>query len=237
MSDKIAVSVIITTYDPGDNTRFPLLYQTIDGLIKNLEYPNLRWVISDDGSPNHDEMMAVVGTKLQNRDLTILNVQRKGVGCSKNSALRDAFQFSPIVLLMEDDWYLDQRLDLLKYVQQMLDHPDIGIVRFGYIGGSTLEAYYRGYSPFDTYWEFKQGSDVYVYSGQVSLRSKVWYDTVGYHDENCSPGEEELAMCIRYNGTPNAPKILWPAEYGTILNAGPFKNIGMGNSLNWIMPE
>ena len=233
MNNVIPVTVIVTTYDP-DGSRAPIAEQTVKSFAENLKYPNLRWIISDDGSPNHDKFMAKL--KVYVPDAEIINVNRGGVGKSKNTALRKAFEVSPIVFLSEDDWYLPEPLDMLSYVQRMLDNPEIGIIRFGYIGGSTLEAYYRGYTPFETFWELKQGTDVYAYSGQCSLRSKIWYDTVGYHDEECSPGEEELRMCIRYNGTPNAPKILWDARFGTILNAGPFKNIGMGNSLNGVTP-
>ncbi len=231
----LPVTNIITTYDSGDNARFNLLYQTIQGLLDYQQYDNLYWIITDDGSPNHDEMVEKV-TRQINRDATIFfNTQRKGVGYAKNNAIKKAFEKSHIIFITEDDWKLVKPFPMVRHVQQMLDHPEIGIVRFGYIGGSTLEAYYRGYTPFDTYWEMKQGTDVYCYSGQVSLRSKIWYDTVGWHDENCGPGEEELRMCIKYNGTPNAPKILWPAEYGTTLNAGLFHNIGLGNSLNGVM--
>jgi len=59
---------------------------------------------------------------------------------------------------------------------------------------------------------------------------------VGYHQENVSPGEEELEMCKRFNGTDNAPDILWPGEYCPMLNCSPFKNIGMDFSLNAITP-
>lgn len=230
----LPVTVIITTYDPGDNSRYPLLYQTVDGLLKNLDYPELHWLVTDDGSPNHADMVEKLSELLPT--VQVINTERHGVGYAKNNALREAFKVSGVVLLLEDDWWLVEKLPLVKYVQHLLDHPDIGIIRFGYIGGSTLEAYYRGYSPFDTYWELKRGSDVYVYSGQVSLRSKCLYDTVGYHQEGVDPGKEELDYCIRYNAAEGAPKILWPAEYGTTLNAGPFHNIGLGSSLNNIQP-
>ena len=82
------------------------------------------------------------------------------------------------------------------------------------------------------------GPDQYVYSGQVSLRHKRFYDICGYHPEGVSPGEEELTFCKHFNGVEDAPKILWPATYGTTLNAPfiPFVNIGMDISLNATQP-
>lgn len=237
MSNKILVNIIITTYDKGNGNRYGLLYKTIQGLKDNLIYPNLSWSITDDGSPNYEDMKNTVGEMLSPTDVVFFNTERKGVGYAKNNALRHAFQSSPMVLLLEDDWYLHQKFDLLRHVQHILDHPEVGMIRFGYIGGTTLEAQYIGYSPFDTYWTLKQGSDVYVYSGQVSLRHKVFYDKVGWHSEGISAGEEELDMCKRYNGTPDAPLIQWAAEYGTTLNAGPFYNIGLGDSTNAEMPN
>lgn len=232
----LPVTIIITTYDPGNNSRFPLLYQTIKGLQQYLDYPNLRWTITDDGSSNHQEMVAGVNSLLEGQDLRIFNTERRGVGYAKNNALKEAFTISPIVLLLEDDWLLVQKLPLVKYVQHLLDHPDTGMIRFGFIGGTTLTATLVGYSPFDTYWQLTQGSDVYVYSGQVSIRSEGFYRAVGFHDEGKTPGDEELEMCKTYNGTPNAPKILWDASFGVTLNSGPFHNIGMGNSLNSVAP-
>ncbi len=231
----LPITVIITTYDPGNNSRFSLLYQTIEGLTKNLLYPNLKWIITDDGSSNHNEMADKIRCLLVDRDVTIFNTERKGVGFAKNNALREAFKISPITLIGEDDWRLDEPLDLLKHVQLLLDYEENSIIRFGYLGG-TFTASYDGYGPFSNYWFLHQGSGVYIYSGQISLRHQRLYLAVGWHKEFCTPGEEEIDFCIRYNGTPNAGKILWPAEYGCILNAGPFKNIGMGVSLNGVVP-
>ena len=44
----------------------------------------------------------------------------------------------------------------------------------------------------------------------VLFRHERFYNSVGYHQEGVSPGEEELEMCKRYNDTHNAPEILWP---------------------------
>ena len=48
-----------TTYDP-DGSRLPIAEQTIKSFAENLKYPNLRWIISDDGSPDHDNIYGKV---------------------------------------------------------------------------------------------------------------------------------------------------------------------------------
>jgi hypothetical protein len=136
---------------------------------------------------------------------------------------------------MEDDWELKEPMDLLPHVQLMLDHPDVSMIRMGFLGGE-MEATYTDYGNFLTYWTLKPASGFYVYSGQVSLRSKYFYDMVGYHAEGLQAGQEEENMCWRYNQCANPPKILWPANYGTVLNCGPFRNIGFGTSVNAIDP-
>ena len=228
-----AVTVIITTYDPGDQSRTKLAIKTIEGLRANLRYPDLRYIIADDGS-NQETHIAPLRDALEGAQYEISIVDRKGVGVSKNTALRKTFEVSPYVFMLEDDWYLRETLPLEKYVELMQQRPDLGIVRFGYLGGG-MEAEYAGDSLL-AYWKLKRGSGVYIYSGQVSLRSKKFYDVVGMHAEGLSPGEEELEFCKRFNGTEGAPDIIWPAALPTMLNSGAFINTGMNVSLNAEVP-
>jgi glycosyltransferase involved in cell wall biosynthesis len=235
MSEKLPVTVIMNTYDRGDGSRTALARQTLVSLKQNLIYPNLHWIIVDDDSPKHEEHVKAITQDYP--DIQILKTtDHAGVGNAKNIALQEAWKISPVVLLLEDDWYLPEPLDILRYVQTLLDHDDIGMIRLGYLGGDGLTSTLFSYEIFNDYWRLHRGSNVYVYSGQISLRHKRFYDVVGYHSERTTPGEEELEMCKRFNGTDRAPDILWPAEYAVRLNSSPFKNIGMGASLNSVMP-
>jgi len=110
------------------------------------------------------------------------------------------------------------------------------MIRFGFLGGELL-AKYIDYGSFRSYWWLLPNGGLYTYSGQVSLRKKEFYSAVGMHRTGISPGEEELDMCHRYNNAKNPLKILWPADYGCTLNAGPFKNVGMSMSLNAVEPK
>lgn len=232
------LSIIITTYDSGEGKRTPLLNNTVQLLHQNLKYPNVQWIIADDGSVNQEQHLANVKEFLfsSSQPFQITDSQHAGVGKSKNIALQKAFETSPFVLLLEDDWLLRNVIPLQAYMTILSEYSEVGMIRLGYLGG-TMSAKYVAYNDV-SFWDLDRGSGVYIYSGQVSLRHKRFYDICGYHPEGVSPGEEELVFCKHYNGVDNAPKILWPAEYGCTLNApySPFINIGMDVSTNQVAP-
>lgn len=218
------VCVIITTYK-----RTAIACQTLQGLRDHLIYPDLIWLIADDGSePEHIQALKdVLGP---DRSVLITNAERGGVGRSKNLALQEAFKYTPYIFMTEDDWWLDSDLDLKPHVKCLMDRKDVGMIRFGFLGG-PMDAHLEDMNgPFSYYLTLKQGSGVYVYSGQISLRHKRFYNACGYHAEGVPPGVEEEEFCHRYNATPDAPLILWPSVYAPAW--GPFANIGMGASLN-----
>jgi hypothetical protein len=234
------ISVLITTFDKGDGRRTGCLTNTVQGILNGIQpaYPELFWIIADDGSPNQEQHLSDSLKMLSNnyQNYIVTDSERGGVGKSKNIALEKAFEQSPYVLILEDDWLLSRPLNLSPFVDVLRDNKETGIVRFGYLGGE-MDARYKSYNDI-SFWELGRGSGVYIYSGQVSLRHKRFYDICGYHPEGVTPGEEELEFCKRYNGTNNAPSILWPGLYGTTLNAPftPFINVGMDFSLNDVQP-
>lgn len=242
MAGVIKVYIVMTTYDRGDGVRTKVATESAESIAKNLSYPNLHWIISDDGTTQHAAHVGSIkdGILRHTPDVPIdvVNVERRGVGASKNTSLRKVFEETPIVLLTEDDWVLTKPLELLPYVQLLLDHATVGMVRLGYLGGE-MSAKLTAYSGI-TFWELIQNSGLYVYSGQISLRHQRFYDVVGFHNEALSAGEEELDMCHRYNALnegKSAPFIIWPTWNCSLLNCGIFVNNGLSSSLNNILPE
>jgi len=233
------LSIIITTFDKGEGHRTGCFTATIKALSMYLKQDDLDvlWIIADDGSPKQSEHLKEATHYLAAKDQTfiITDSDRQGVGKSKNIALEKAFEFSNYVLLLEDDWLANVQLDLLPYIKILEQHSSIGMIRFGYLGGDIV-AKLASYNDI-TFWELLSG--MYVYSGQVSLRSKRgWYDVIGYHAEGLTPGQEEENWGNRYGDAADKPKILFPAQYGTTLNAfgSIFKNVGMDYSLNNVQP-
>jgi hypothetical protein len=232
------LSIIITTFDAGEGSRTNLLYSTVWYLQQNLIYPELFWIVADDGSPKQQEHLKGTINYLESKEqnFVVTDSERAGVGKSKNIALNEAFKKSPYVLMLEDDWILNKPFSVDSYVKILSEYSEVGMIRLGYLGG-TMKASYLAYNDI-SFWDLERGSGVYIYSGQVSLRHQRFYESCGYHPEGVSPGEEELEFCKKYNGTENAPKILWPAAYGTTLNAPhvPFINIGLDFSTNAVQP-
>lgn len=224
------LSVIMTTYNREQSAK-----ATLEGLVKHLKYPKLHWIIADDGSPEpYRQGLENYLKSLTSDEVSVTNAARKGVGHSKNLALNLAFTKSKYVFLLEDDWVLDSDLDLVPHMQAMEENTDVGMVRFGYLStGLTLE--YVGRSGVG-YLKLIRNSHAYVYSGQVSLRQKSWYEAHGFHKEGLAPGEEELDFCFRFNaGEPSWPDIFWPANIPVYW--GPFKHVDFGISLNGVVPE
>lgn len=235
------VTVIITTYDSGDGVRYEKLYKTLDSLRTNLKYPAVEYLVTDDSTP---EVHKTLVDKYTEDGVVLFNTNRSGVGFAKNNALKFAFASSPYVLLMEDDWKLKDEFDLHPHMEVLRDNEDVGMIRFGFLGG-RMTADLSDYGFPKTYWKLQHKSGHYVYSGQVSLRHQRFYDRMGYHaekqvvngfEENIEAGREEDEFCHRYNNSANPPAILWSCLYGSMLNCGPFENIGMSVSTNAVKP-
>lgn len=231
------ITVVMTTYDNGEGRRTRCANRTLAALKKNLRYTGgeIRWIIADDGSPEGHikSLMAYFGS---DDKVFVTNAQRRGVGKSKNIALKQAFEWSPVVLLLEDDWELQEPFVVDDYVNAFDTNPELGMIRLGFLGGEML-AKYTQIAPHIPVWELQVNSGLYVYSGQVSLRHKRFYDIVGMHREGVDAGTEELDMCHTYNQIENPPKIVWLANYAPPLNRGLFTNIGMDSSTNTVQPE
>lgn len=231
------LNIIITTYDSGDGRRIKLLEETIWALILKLRYGNVHFIVTDDSVPDVHNLNRYIIESIfiaEDKSYQMINTNRSGVGFAKNNALKIAFETSPLVLLMEDDWLLKEPLDMHPYMQLLSERSEFSTVRFGFLGG-TMNASLIEYND-RTYWKLERGSGVYIYSGQVSLRHRRFYSTVGWHNEELPPGEEELDMCKRFNACDNCGDILWHAEFGSTLNAGPFINIGLDSSTNAVQP-
>jgi glycosyltransferase involved in cell wall biosynthesis len=228
------LGIIVTTYN-RPSTAVPTIISLRDNLVYD-DGPRF-WIIADDGSPTAyiDQLKGL----LPNEQVFVTNANRHGVGASKNIALRQAFISTRLVLLLEDDWCLADKFNITSYADLLIANPRVGVIRLGYLSHgikADLVGDVEGYGPM-CYWRIVPNSDQYAYSGQISLRSVNWYNTIGYHQEGVNPGAEELNMCGRYNTSPNPPEILFPANIASHFQCSPFKNIGMNASLNNVQPE
>ena len=109
--------IILTTYK-----RLDLAEITIRGLKENFRYDNIGWIITDDGSgPDHlNHIVSVVGPSYT---VFTYDGNRKGVGHNMNWALHKVFDElnGSLILMMEDDWYLEKPLDINSVADNILD--------------------------------------------------------------------------------------------------------------------
>ena len=218
------IHVIITTYRRTD-----LAIKTILGIKENFHWPNLLWTITDDGSEEED-IQLLINTISPQPVFNVFRNHHKGTGHNMNVALQDVWRAGGnLTLMMEDDWVIEKPMDVDPYVRVLLDHPEYGMIRFGYISpgisGVLIKVEGR------LYWRLEKNQDQYRYVGHPSLRNKAFYNAYGKYAEGLTPGATELHMCGIVNSI-DGPKILIPADGGWY---GFFAHIG-ASSLADIQP-
>jgi hypothetical protein len=205
--------------------------RTVRGIKENLRWPNLGFILVDDGSGQEyvDRVVEEIGVT---NHLWVYQSNHKGVGHNMNVGLQHIFDLGgELLMLLEDDWELTTPLDLTPYVNVVLNN-DVGLIRMGYLNVG-LRAELVSHENM-LWWQLERKPEVqqYTYTGHAGLRHKRLFDRVGMFSEGLSPGQNELDYCSKYNYAQNPPAILWPAEWGVW---GKFEHIG-GDSLSSIVP-
>lgn len=208
MSDYPPIWVMLTTY-----RRTEMALRTVRAIKQNLIYPNLGWYISDDGTddPNHiNSILEEIGSEYQKHTY---NSARKGVGHGMNYVLQNVFEhYGHLVLSMEDDWELNRPVEFVPYVKTLMDHPEHGMIRFGYLSPNLL-----GYNISEEgklFWRLDNNGETYRYAGHPHLKHLRFHEFYGYFDEGLTPGMTELSMCGKTNAKPGGPNILYPCDCG-----------------------
>lgn len=210
MSTNPPVYIILTTYKRED-----CAVKTIQALKKNLIYDNLGWFVVDDGSPEGylERLLDEIGPS---NGKFSYNSNRRGVGHGMNTALRSLWDMGvELILMMEDDWELENPLHLDAYVKTLMDYPENGMIRFGYLSYDLLgySVSYEG----ELYWRLENNGTTYRFTGHPSLRHKRFHDKnlggCGLYEEGLTPGMTELSMCGKSNTRTNS-NILYPARCG-----------------------
>jgi glycosyltransferase involved in cell wall biosynthesis len=221
--DYPVVTVLIITFK-----RFQLAKKTIESIKENLEYPNLRFHIADDGSgPEHiQKLFEVIGNKYP---ISVTNSERGGLSKNTNMGIEACLKYFDYYLQLQDDFVLTHPLDLKPSVQLLAERNDIGMVRLGrlnpYMSGTVFEAINR------YWWLLKRKSDTYVYTENPHLCHKRFPMTYGKMREDLKMGHAELEMCSRFNNS-SGPEIVWPAWLST---TDMFQHIGDSQSYHWVM--
>ncbi len=210
------VTIIVCTYNRPTEIR-----KTIQALCQRLHYPDLRWIIADDGSPGSyvtEVTHWMIDALAVNPDLIECTItERKGWGANVNAALAAAQ--TEYIYFTEDDYVLLRPLDLRPYVALMECDTWVGLVRLGIVGHagivatlleSDISAWLPGYQENDSnrgyegngrlgYWrispELSAGPfGFYIYSNRPHLKHVRFHDEYGWYREGAKLADTEHAM-------------------------------------------
>lgn len=202
------ITIILQTFKRTD-----CALRTIAAAREFLRYPDLRWYVADDGSPQ--EHVEAVQEALEGAPLVGWHSVRRGYGGNMNAAIAAVEQVSPLLLALEDDWELRRPLDLYVYACLLMESSEIGMVRLGVL---NLDIRGRTWAHGgQVYWKLDREPHIEgtpVFTGHPSLRHRRYREAYGEYPVGLGPGDTELAYAHQFRqGSPDAPGIVWPADY------------------------
>lgn len=226
------ISIVLVTYQ---RTREALI--TVRSTCKNLIYPKeLRsFYVADDGSdPKHvQKILQVLGEECEEKILGHHNERIRAEGyeesysCGRgwNRGLGIAHQNSDYVLWLEDDWELEEQVDLVPYIRLLQERQDVGIVSFRVlsVGNEVLTVGHNGLH----YLQYLKTTQ-YGYSGNPYLRHARYTNHYGWFPEDHNPGEIELKTDDRYRLDDHGGPWIWRPV--TISPWGAWSHVGTDKS-------
>lgn len=217
MSEPIVV--VLQTYRRTD-----CALRTITAARANLRYGgDLLWYIADDGSP--EAHVNAVMDALDGAHIIGGHSDRLGYGGTANRAIQAAESESALLFFLEDDWELREPLDIYPYAALLMESREIGMVRLGNLN-LDIRARTWGHNGL-LYWKLDREPHIEgtpVFTGHPSLRHRRYREAYGDYPVGLTPGETELAYAWQFRiGSPDAPGIVWPADYPS---GGLFAHIG-----------
>lgn len=212
------VVIILQTYRRTD-----VAIRTVAAARRYLRYPDLRWYVADDGSP--EEHWRAVNDALEGAVVVGGHSLRQGYGKNANDAWRATDMHAALTLWLEDDWELRQPLDLYAYAALLMETEEVGMVRLGVL---NLDMRGRTWGHGGRlYWKLDKEPHIEgtpVFTGHPSLRHRRYREAYGDYPEGLGPGDTELAYAWQFRmGRQDAPAIVWPADYPS---GGVFGHIG-----------
>lgn len=211
------VDVLVITWN-----RPQIIVKTWRALKERLHYPNLRWVVADDHSP--ESVIEVIRNELQ-PDVIFRTKKRSGWGMNVNNALKETT--SDFVFQIEDDYVLKgAHIDLMPAVDVLTRYPEFGMVRYGGLAGHDLTCRLRELKvmPFAVFdrpnphyqvWEIlkKESRFLYVYSSAPHLKHRRFHHAYGWYAEGYKLGYTEESFAHRVRDVQDGPGIICFPEF------------------------
>lgn len=227
MSDLPRLAIGLVTY-----RRTEQALRTVKSTIDNLGYPRelISWYVGDDGSdPKHSGEILHLLDKNNERVLGSHNERLRhpgredthNAGMGWNKVLGMCHQYSDFVLFLEDDWELDEPLDIVPYVKLLQENEKVGLCSFRILSEGA-DVHTIGYGG-RMYLKYHRNTQ-YAYSGNPYLRHARYTKHYGWFAEDRNPGLIELHQDDQYRlAVGEAPEIWRPADISVW---GAFKHIG-----------
>ena len=220
------LAIVLVTYKRLENA-----IRTIQSTCENLDYPQdkIKWFIGDDGSgPEYMEALRAELAKhtevwWESTERLRKEGQEESYFCGKvwNLTLGNAHQYSDFVLWLEDDWVLDEPLEMARYVNLLRRRVEVGAVSFRILSIDT-DVKTRGEDG-RMFVEYLRTSQ-YAYSGNPILRHARFVRHYGWFDEEKDPGGVELNYDDKYRLDEKSGPTIWrPLD---ISPWGAWKHIG-----------
>ena len=192
MDNLPRLGIVLFTYN---RTREAL--RTVQSTCTNLGYPTdlVGWYVADDGStPEHHKTILDEIEKCGFKVIGEHNErfrEDKSYNCGKgwNRGLGICHQYSDFVLQLEDDWDLENPLDVTPYVRLLQDVSNVGIVTFRIlsVGASVVTVGHNG----EIFLNYQRNTQ-YAYSGNPLIRHARYTTYYGWFAEDRNPGLIEL---------------------------------------------
>ena len=219
------IYAILTTYK-----RQELALKTIKGVLDWAVYPEIKWIVCDDGSG--DDYLNPIYELIGDRLAGSVAGNRHGVGYMMNRAIEQVQTLDgQLMLFLEDDWELRATSDFNQDAQVLLNDVSVGMIRYGYLSPGLTATLLANNNKL--YWKVENNGFQYRFTGHPSLRHIRFHQAYGMYAEGLTPGQTELDFCAKVN----AGHVYDPCIYITAYQAfGIFHHIG-AESLGIVAPE
>lgn len=219
------ITVVMTTYDPGDGARMEMARQAIHSLLRYMTPRPDVIHIADDGSPREmlKELVAGFADRFGEVLFSVSQTPRLGIGGSLNAALRVVLMDS-LWLYTVDDWVLTGVLDLTQAVQLITD-CDYDYVRLGPIHPNLqcVTKFQAGVG----WWLDIDPLIGFAFATRPFLATMKLASALTPFPERCDSYEHEARLSARCAGL----SWLKIAQTGSVTLAGPWDNLDMDGKL------
>lgn len=197
MDNLPILAIVLLTYK-----RTAEAVTTVNSTCDLLGYPKelRKWYIADDGSDRLH--VGALLNVLRGRGEEVIGYHNekfstKEFCCGKgwNLGLGVCHQASDFVLVLEDDWKLENELDLIPSVRLLQEREEVGIVSFRILSvGADVHTVGHNGRVYLNYHRTTQ----YAYSGNPHIRHARYTKYYGWYAEDRNPGLIELDQDDHY---------------------------------------